>query len=1232
MKRTDSLPAALFLFFLFLIPNPQTLYAQGGLAGALDQIADQIGGGGESEDSGQGSDSRPSDSQETTPAAILKPEVDAQMDALQQQAAAPPAEEQDEFYPGKTLAQFTDPATGNTQNLVKMPDGSVKVVEKDADGNIVSETTLSPEDAAKLLPSEEGGKVEMTKRPDGQMEVRQYDRDGQLVSSEIMPAKELPSASMYDPATGITTASQKNPDGSRTVTKTDKDGNVISQEKIPPRGQGGASASSYDPKTGVTTTSRANPDGSHTVSKSKSWKDDKGAEHTQITDNRGNQTEIVKQNDGSTVTTQWDKDNNMTQTTRLADGSQKVVSPTQDGFIEEKVTRADGQTQVITKDHAGNVLETTESAPDGRTVTTDELGVRTVKTPEIDGTYTVEKTDAKGNQVVTQYDSNGNVLNEQENLAVPKESGERYFENELGGRPGEWEKLPQSAKNQYANSENQIKENVEAELLRERQAQEKIQEEGETARWQAEQDKILEEKLAKIAQEDVEAKARYAEFQKREELMAARMDAKNKLRDYDRQIYEARARGDNNEAERLTMEADAFSDQSMDLFELTDAEEKEVQRKQEIRERVTQRVTNQARNVADSNLIAIEGEQELKETVTGKAKYVSIGAEMQEQTKATTRAADRELAFAQAKQAEIARMLSDPKTTPEEREVLHGMLDLANLQESGAAEMLQSNAMLTAAGYGIDVAMTVTGSKLAGAAARGVEVTAGKLLAKETAARVVTATTETGVVTLAGQGVTKTATAVTSRVAGDAAAQAVERALTADVGAAASRVVGRETGEAAATAATTRILPSAADDAASATTRMGDDLTATQILPNAGREAAEAAAGRTTQMLPRAATEAEQATTRILPSAADDAASATTRMGDDLTATQILPNAGREAAEAAAGRTTQMLPRAATEAEQATTRILPNAADDAASATTRMGDDLTATQILPNAAQDAAEAAAGRTTQMMPRAATEAEQATTRILPNAADDVASATTRMVNPRAAADEAFRGAETQAVPQSTRIPPANPASRPPAASHAAAAGGDDALRAQNMARETALNERLAREAAEAQRTLEQRGADSLSAAEAAQVHTKIQTGALNRQTQGLLEEARKAGIPESRIKELTDMAHNPALPKRGASMANQNLVEEIARSRGNTILESEAAEPLLTTVVNVQTGAAGRQEVEILKRGIETAKQNGTDFFDGLSRQGTTSSDGYHPIADSQDIEALRDFAKKNRLIE
>ena len=200
---------------------------------------------------------------------------------------APPPPPPAEFYPGAEPVYTTkDPLVGDSRGLVRMPDGSMKFVEKDVNGNVTSETPVPAADAEKFKPTEPGGTVDLDKLPDGTWEVRQYDQDGNLVSVDPLsgqekeepqeapapaPARrqrELPSASMTDPATGITTTSQGNPDGSRTVTKTDADGNVISEERMPARGEGLPSASSYDPKTGVTTTSQGNADGSRTVTKS----------------------------------------------------------------------------------------------------------------------------------------------------------------------------------------------------------------------------------------------------------------------------------------------------------------------------------------------------------------------------------------------------------------------------------------------------------------------------------------------------------------------------------------------------------------------------------------------------------------------------------------------------------------------------------------------------------------------------------------------------------------------------------------------------------------------------------------------------------------------------------------------------------------------------------------------------------------------------------------------------
>ena len=696
----------------------------------------------------------------------------------------------EEFFPKGSnkpdVIKEHNPETGEVTTTVTNKDGSKNVIVTNSDGFLVSETSVPrPQPTASAYDPESGKTTSSVRNSDGSRTVTIKDKDGNVTSTETIPppGSGAASASVYDPSTGKTTAGVRNPDGSRTVTVKDKGGNVVSQQNEPPPGKGEAFASTKDPQTGVTTTARGNKDGTRTISDSRSWKGDDGKEHTLATDNRGNQTEVVKDKDGSTVTTQWDKDNRKTETTEHKDGSKTVTSETKDGFVEEKVTGADGRARVTKKDHAGNVLETTENTADGRKVTTDELGVRTVTTPEIDGTYTVEKTDKKGNRVITQYDSRGNVVDQSETRTKPKESGERYFENELGGKFGEWDQLPQSAKNQYANSENEIIERTKAELLRQKQEDEKVRTQEQMKREDAERQKVTDEKLAVIQKEADEAHRRYEEFLKKQESLKKRQEAEDKMKDYDRQIYEALANGDKKKAETLQKESDEFHDNVLVSLETaTPEEQKEIERKQAIRDKVAQRIISQARSVADTEILATEGVQDVKDTVTGKAKYLSIGAEMQEQTSKTTRMADREKAFAEAKQAEIARMLADPKTTQEEKDVLYGLLNMADLQKSGADQLLHDNAMITAAGYGIDVAMLVSGGELVGLAEKGVTGAAGKLLAKETAERVVTATTEKGILTLAGEGATKVATGAARRVAGEEAAKTVEKVLATDVG------------------------------------------------------------------------------------------------------------------------------------------------------------------------------------------------------------------------------------------------------------------------------------------------------------------------------------------------------------------------------------------------------------------------------------------------------------------
>ncbi|GEM_PF-2280742 len=260
------------LVLLALVSFAAPAYA-GSLTGALDNLF-----------------SAPESDSSSTPESTSQPAAPepAPAPAPPPPPAASPVEPPAEFYPGaEAVYTTTDPLVGDSRGLIRKPDGSMAFVEKDVNGNVISEVPVPAGDSEMFKPTEPGGTVDLDQLPDGTWEVRQYDQDGNLVAVEPLsgqekaapeeeapaPAptrpRELPSASSTDPATGITTTSQGNADGSRTVTRTDADGNVLSQETMPPAGQGLPSASAYDPATGITTTAQGNADGSHTVTQSR---------------------------------------------------------------------------------------------------------------------------------------------------------------------------------------------------------------------------------------------------------------------------------------------------------------------------------------------------------------------------------------------------------------------------------------------------------------------------------------------------------------------------------------------------------------------------------------------------------------------------------------------------------------------------------------------------------------------------------------------------------------------------------------------------------------------------------------------------------------------------------------------------------------------------------------------------------------------------------------------------
>ncbi|HTL71363.1 MAG TPA: hypothetical protein VL404_08750, partial [Candidatus Eisenbacteria bacterium] len=869
--------ASIFLF------SPRAS-ATGGLTGALNAISDEIGSGGDSGSGGSsssqdGSSSSAGDSsgpsaaspEPASPVGPGGPEFgpadDPGTGAIDRRIV--PAEHTPNM--GETVV---DPKTGGSTTTYYNPDGTRKVVKKDKDGHVLSEEFYPPgsdkPDVVKTKDPETGETTTTVTNKDGSKDVLVTNSDGFLVG-ETHVGGPRPSASVYDPESGNTTSSVRNPDGSRTIKTTDPDGNLISTEIIPPRGHGRPTATMRDPQTGKTVTSTRNGDGSRTVetkdkdgrvtgrteepapgkgeafvstkdprtgvtttihgtgadravSETRTWKGDDGREHTLVTDDGGAQTEVVRNPDGTTDTTTYDADNRKTEIRDGADGSRTVKTAVPEGS-REKTTRPDGTVETVVKDGSGRTIRSSTTALDGSTVETDAgNGVKTESHETPAGGRFVKKTDREGNVEKTYYDEDGRVVYQEEERATEKAPGQRYFENELGGKFGEWDKLPDDLKKKFAASEGEIRERAEAELRRQAEKEARITEEAEWKKLQAERQKGYDKKYAEIQKEADAAAKRYEESLKKQEQWRERNEARAKLGEYSTKYQEALARGDEAEAKRIAREWDDYHDKTLDLFKMTPEEDAAAAKKQEVRDRVVQRVTSVARNASETDLMVTEALQDAKEKVTGKAQYLSIGAKMQEETKRTTRMADRERAFAAAKQAEIQRLLDDPKTTAEEREVLFSMRDASMAQEASASQMLSDNARLTALGYGIDAGMIVTGAgvtKLANAGVRNLAVAGARagLIERGTAVAVGKGLTETGVVSLAGQGATRAATATAGKALGETAAAKVEAALTYDVGkgaataadAAGTRILG-ETGVEAVKAGAAKVANAAATD------------------------------------------------------------------------------------------------------------------------------------------------------------------------------------------------------------------------------------------------------------------------------------------------------------------------------------------------------------------------------------------------------------------------------------
>ena len=572
-------------------------------------------------------------------------------------------------------------------------------------------------------------------------------------------------ASSTDPETGITTTSARQPDGSRVVTQTDADGNVISSTVFPPAGSEPAFASSFDPKTGVMTTATEGADGERVVTTTEKVSAD-GVDKIVETDNRGNRTETVLNPDGTTGTiTEKDANGNTRTITRNPDGGFKVVENTVDGYVTETTNDGEGGTVTVRRDLDGSPMETITRNADGREVREDAIGNKVETTTSADGLVTEVSTDRRGNTTTVVSDMSGNEVSRTENRVAPREPGQEYFETVLGG--DDWENVPQSLRTGYAASEQEIRNNAARQALREEQEADRLRVDAEMKADSEARSRETEGKLAAIRAEEEAAQAAIARREAREARERAIEESHEKAKELQRQYDAAIARGDKKEAARLMAEQDRHHDESMDLLAFTEEEQAEADRKQDMRNKLFDEIVGNARAVAQTK-VDQDWEQDLKETVTAGTQYVSVGSQMQQETKESTRRANYELAFAEAKKERIEKRLQDPDLSAEERDILNDMLDLAAVQAQGASTQLASNANLTTAGYAIDVGMLASGGLANAGVALGAKATA-RVAGEKAAEKFVSVVAERGIADLGKSGVM----AATERLAGRETAEAL---------------------------------------------------------------------------------------------------------------------------------------------------------------------------------------------------------------------------------------------------------------------------------------------------------------------------------------------------------------------------------------------------------------------------------------------------------------------------
>ena len=587
-----------------------------------------------------------------------------------------------------------------------------------------------------------------------------YDQAGKVTDATMYANNKDSGKASYstDPDTGITKIAAANPDGSRTVVEVNKDGLVHKPDAPRPGGAPSAAdapdllAMNADPRTGKIDTVRRNPDGSTTKYTGQRKKDADGTERLAETDDKGNRIETAVAPDGTVTVTRSRPGQGQTTTTTTPDGRVTTVERDVEGGTRTSKLAEDGSIITERRNPRGELVETVTDTGDGWTEHVDAHGNGRRVLRDASGETTTITTDRSGNTTTTVVGRDGAMISRETDIIAPLEPGRAYFEQTLKGT--DWDALPRHLKTRYANSERALIETQarraqeDADAARHKAAEAKRAAEDAAATEQTKKTfdtlRAEQERAGRIAAE------RKATLDRRAEVEKSYETARNLQRQYD----DAVRRGDKEEAKRVMALQDEHHEKSMEVLRHTPEELRELERHSDVRSKLANEITASAHTAANKRMADDKSLQDDKEAVTNVTRFVSIGSQMQQSTRRTTRAADRERALAQAKQEEITRRLNDPATRPEEREILRELQDLAILQDSGAGELLAANARITAAGYALDGALLLSGGKLlqtGGQVIKGTATAVGNVVARRTAAQAGTAGTTGAATGLAGR-------------------------------------------------------------------------------------------------------------------------------------------------------------------------------------------------------------------------------------------------------------------------------------------------------------------------------------------------------------------------------------------------------------------------------------------------------------------------------------------------